>query len=666
MQNFIKRTLWFCLLCLAFILLGCGGDGGIVNEAFNFPAQSEAPNALVTLNFNGPVVPRVLDVPANTARVHIRGLDGQGQAVTTERPPFPITENYRNPLGPVRVPTAVRVLAVDFLAGDGRMLGQGQVQVDLLPGSSMGVTVNFDDGTPQPPPTPTAPVTLNFSPIDAQYGHIDAPGNVTKIQILGLNGTELVNGANFPVNLPYNLEVGPVNLPTATNTVTVKFLTSDDRLVSVNSVPASLQADQPAQLRVPLLDHEQGQIYNNFNAGGVTAGPTAETVFFAPSAWTLRRIFNYHYGFAPPPGATLALRGADGTVYGPYPVTVGAPYWSTDDNLNVNLPAGAYAVVDSQSASWSQDAETGGRGMSWLMGSFNTPPANLNRIFVSNNGTGNKSVRVFDLEADGDRLPLRSIIGANTLLRSPRQMLVSGNELFVADGDTGRAIQVFSTSADGDVAPLRSLSGSNPGFADPDGLALIGNELVVADQSLNAIKVFDRQASGNVAPTRTIQGNNTQLFGTFMLASNGNEILVASHQNHSVLGFDVNANGNVAPTRVLSGPNTGLQRPLGLAASGNELFVASGNGNNDRISVFTLNATGDVAPLRVITGNNTGLNDCAGIAVANGEIYVSNILANTVTVYPVSGSGNIAPTRTIAGANTGLLLNNGLTIAPAP
>ncbi len=99
----------------------------------------------------------------------------------------------------------------------------------------------------------------------------------------------------------------------------------------------------------------------------IRAGGTAPT-FKLDKPATLVDLMTYHYvgGGGPTPG-TLALEGADGTIYGPWPCTgidaqggVKNGFWDT--RPNAPLPAGTYTIVDSGPATWSTNDEAGGVG----------------------------------------------------------------------------------------------------------------------------------------------------------------------------------------------------------------------------------------------------------------------------------------------------------------
>lgn len=112
---------------------------------------------------------------------------------------------------------------------------------------------------------------------------------------------------------------------------------------------------------------------------GVSNGPTAPSVADLPAA-RVTAIVTYHWNNAQgaTPG-TVALQGADGTMYGPFPTT-GSPgqggvpnaYWTAV--VNIQVPAGRYTVIDSDPATWAWTPDTGGRGMVHIYGVAATTP----------------------------------------------------------------------------------------------------------------------------------------------------------------------------------------------------------------------------------------------------------------------------------------------------
>ena len=88
----------------------------------------------------------------------------------------------------------------------------------------------------------------------------------------------------------------------------------------------------------------------------------------------MTEIRTYHWNDAQgvKPGQ-ISLKAADGETYGPWQATgldgqggVSNAFWVVQPDLV--LPAGLYTVVDSDPVTWSQNSETGGRGMVWVSG----------------------------------------------------------------------------------------------------------------------------------------------------------------------------------------------------------------------------------------------------------------------------------------------------------
>jgi hypothetical protein len=107
--------------------------------------------------------------------------------------------------------------------------------------------------------------------------------------------------------------------------------------------------------------------------GGVENNPTAPSTFTTDAAYQITYINDYHYyNHGALPG-TIALRNNNGAVYGPWQTIgmtgqggVANAYWVTYPNATI--PAGTYTVVDSDPSTWSQNAETGHRGVTMVKG----------------------------------------------------------------------------------------------------------------------------------------------------------------------------------------------------------------------------------------------------------------------------------------------------------
>lgn len=109
------------------------------------------------------------------------------------------------------------------------------------------------------------------------------------------------------------------------------------------------------------------------NGATVRNGPTAVTTFTLDRALYLARITTYHWnGGRGAPAGTITLVAPDGSLLGPWQAE-GRP-GSGAQNVNwvaepgILLQPGTYGVIDSDPATWSQNAGSGGRGFVWVEG----------------------------------------------------------------------------------------------------------------------------------------------------------------------------------------------------------------------------------------------------------------------------------------------------------
>jgi len=114
---------------------------------------------------------------------------------------------------------------------------------------------------------------------------------------------------------------------------------------------------------------EIGNIY------GVREGAKAPTFTLAKDA-TITGIADYHYviGGGPTPG-TIALKAADGTIYGPWDTVGlegqgGVANATWDAKPNAKVPAGTYTVVDSDPSTWSTNDAAEGLGFVTVFGTY--------------------------------------------------------------------------------------------------------------------------------------------------------------------------------------------------------------------------------------------------------------------------------------------------------
>ncbi len=114
-------------------------------------------------------------------------------------------------------------------------------------------------------------------------------------------------------------------------------------------------------------------IYTNHNIAAVQSGPTRKTTFTIQVPHVITNIQNYHYfnnGILP---GTIALLSEDGVLYGPWQAVgssgqggVANAYW--DVFPEVSIPAGTYTIIDSDTATWSQNSSSNNKGLTIVRG----------------------------------------------------------------------------------------------------------------------------------------------------------------------------------------------------------------------------------------------------------------------------------------------------------
>ena len=118
---------------------------------------------------------------------------------------------------------------------------------------------------------------------------------------------------------------------------------------------------------------EPVRVADTTNIMAVYNGPTEPTIFSFNSPHLVTEIHDYHWNDAQgaTPG-TIGLQDQNGKMYGPWQA-VGTPGQGGVPNANwyvypnIIIPAGTYTIIDSDPSTWSQNGESGGKGMSYVM-----------------------------------------------------------------------------------------------------------------------------------------------------------------------------------------------------------------------------------------------------------------------------------------------------------
>ena len=119
-------------------------------------------------------------------------------------------------------------------------------------------------------------------------------------------------------------------------------------------------------------------------------------------------------------------------------------------------------------------------------------------------GTGKtfpSSITVYDMDAQGNTPPLRTISGPKTQLNWPTAVTVDSKrgEIFVAN-DTADLVTVYKITDNGDVAPTRILKGTKTMIKNPTGVAVdvnAGGSNTLARQIVEGARVHVEAMDGD-------------------------------------------------------------------------------------------------------------------------------------------------------------------------
>jgi hypothetical protein len=121
-------------------------------------------------------------------------------------------------------------------------------------------------------------------------------------------------------------------------------------------------------------------LWSNWNSDGVQNNPSNWTVFQLTQQTRVTSVATYHwnYGYGATPGTISILDARNGTfVAGGYAQgQASGPYQNVNwiAPINRTLPAGYYAVYDSDLSTWSHNWRSGNAGFAAIYGSVVTPP----------------------------------------------------------------------------------------------------------------------------------------------------------------------------------------------------------------------------------------------------------------------------------------------------
>lgn len=131
-------------------------------------------------------------------------------------------------------------------------------------------------------------------------------------------------------------------------------------------------------LLTPVLAHalllEPEVIFDNNNIYVVQNSPKKQTQFTISSSYTISYIRTYHWNYqkGKTPG-TIGLKHSDGTTYGPWQAYGKTGQWEVPNaswivEPMVEIKPGTYTIIDSDPATWANNAQSDYRGMALVKG----------------------------------------------------------------------------------------------------------------------------------------------------------------------------------------------------------------------------------------------------------------------------------------------------------
>ncbi|MDD3852210.1 MAG: hypothetical protein PHD40_00980, partial [Syntrophomonadaceae bacterium] len=238
------------------------------------------------------------------------------------------------------------------------------------------------------------------SEINILLDYVDSVAQHTSIQTTRMKGCEvreytMENGAGVGVVLPdyfITVEIYETGNSTATDWAAAKKIAQQtldgmERAGLLSQAAPDIESGKPAAEESPAADPVPGasapvtakpldepvRIADTTNIMAVYNGPTVPTTLSINTPHLVTEIHDYHWNNAQgaTPG-TIGLQDQNGKMYGPWQA-VGTPGQGGVPNANwfvypnIIIPTGTYTVIDSDPSTWSQNTDSGGKGMGYVL-----------------------------------------------------------------------------------------------------------------------------------------------------------------------------------------------------------------------------------------------------------------------------------------------------------
>jgi hypothetical protein len=284
-----------------------------------------------------------------------------------------------------------------------------------------------------------------------------------------------------------------------TSTGTVPATTVPVITRSVAQTEANTAISDNTVVVQPTKAPQQG--IENINSEAVINGATKASAFKFPTPVVIISLYNYHWndGKGDTPGNIEIQNANTGDLYGPYtakglPTSDGKQnvFWSIEPGITI--PAGTYWIKDSNPSTWSQNAQTGGAGMTHIVyqqtssTSFSAPSKNLIQTVVPTMTTKVPPITLIASNLgsvwtvrEHDTFVMKEFPGAGnfegTWTRRPGTNTFDASMTGgVVSGAPPRddVIDIISVTGNTIVLYSRDINGYYTGTISPDGKSIIG------------------------------------------------------------------------------------------------------------------------------------------------------------------------------------------------
>jgi hypothetical protein len=215
-----------------------------------------------------------------------------------------------------------------------------------------------------------------------------------------------------------------------------------------------------------------------------------------------------------------------------------------------------------------------------------------------------------------------------TGLSGPRDLLLHGNDLYIAETNSGKILKVDITQAT--PTPIELVTG----LSSPRALALDSNTLYIGEHGNDRVMKIDITQS---TPTLELVAN---VITPYSLVIAGNELFVAESFVNKISKIDLTDTQPAMPTDVISG----LGYPQSITINGNDLYISEAD--TDVISKIDIT---EVNPTKVTVFTTSG--SPFYMKAINDRLYFTEIINDKLAYLDVNAAIPTTSTDVVTGIN---------------